>query len=96
MKPKTALTIIMILSILGLLFSAYFAYYDTWGGGCQEAVIACPEGSSDIMSDTPICLYGVIINLLTLIFSIAGLVASKDKSTTPTVKPKVPKTDSTM
>lgn len=80
MKPKTALTIIMILSVLGLLFSAYFAYYDTWGGGCQEAVIACPEGSDDIVSDTPICLYGVIINLLVLIFSVVGLIGGKEKA----------------
>jgi len=82
MKPKTALTIILILSILGLLFSAYFAYYDTWGSGCVESVVACPEGN--IMSDVPICLYGVVVNLLVIIFSLLGLLGKNKKGDEPT------------
>ena len=77
MKPKTALTIILILSILGLLFSAYFAYYDTWGSGCKETIVACPEGN--IISDVPICLYGVVINLLVIVFSLLGLLGKGKK-----------------
>ena len=94
MKPKTALIIILILSVLGLLFSAYFAYYDTWGKGCVETVIECPEEGGDIVSDVPICLYGLVINLLVIIFSLLGLLGKgkpkEDEGGKPKMKAKEP------
>lgn len=85
MKPKTALTIILILSILGLFFSAYFAYYDTWGAGCEVTVVNCPE-EGDLMSDVPICLYGIVVNLLVIVFSLLGLLG-KNKNGQGPAKP---------
>jgi len=73
MKPKTALIIILVLSFLGLLFSAYFAYYDTWGGGCKETIIACPDNGGEQIGDVPVCLYGIVVNLLVIVFSLLGL-----------------------
>ena len=78
MKPKLALIIILILAFTGLLFSAYFAYYDTWGSGCKETIISCPEEGNSFVSDTPICLYGMVINLLIIVMSLLGLLKTEN------------------
>lgn len=77
MSYKTALIIIFIISIAGLLFSGYLSYYELWSpNGCADAVISCGTKSFTI-ADLPACVYGFVMYLV--IFGISGFSLIKNK-----------------
>jgi len=77
MSPKTALKIILVLAIAGLLFSGYLSYYELFvPGGCQQAAISCGIKKVTIAS-LPACVYGFFMYLLVFIFSVLGLKKEK-------------------
>lgn len=66
MKKQTALKIILIISIAGLLFSGYLSYSELFAK-------ACPLGSCTSVKGIPACVYGFFMYLVLLIVSILGL-----------------------
>ena len=71
MKQRTALQIILVISILGLLFSGYLSYLELFGGGCTGAV-SCPLKGSALLG-LPVCVYGFIMYLVIFVVVILGL-----------------------
>ena len=72
MKERTALKAILIISVAGLLFSGYLSYNELM-------MRVCITGSCPALFNLPVCVYGFFMYLLTLIFSIAGLLGKKKK-----------------
>jgi len=66
MKKQTALTIILIISIAGLLFSGYLSYSELFKS-------TCALGSCTNLVSIPACVYGFFMYLVLLVFSIIGL-----------------------
>ena len=66
MKPNIALTGIMIISIIGVLFSGYLSYSELTTGNC-------PLGNCPGIFGIPACVYGLVMYLLVLILSYLGL-----------------------
>jgi len=65
MKSKTSLTIISIISLIGILFSGYLTFGEltakTCGlGGCQQIL------------GLPTCLYGLVMYLVVFVISLLG------------------------
>jgi uncharacterized membrane protein len=70
-KKQTALNIILIISIAGLLFSGYLSYSELFKA-------TCPFGGCDGLFGIPVCVYGFFMYLAVFIVSICGL-KSKEK-----------------
>ena len=70
-KPRTALTIILIISIAGLLFSGYLSYNEIFNA-------ICPLGGCSNLLGLPTCVYGFVMYLAVFIIALLGLI-SKDK-----------------
>ena len=68
MKKQTALTIILILSIAGLLFSGYLSYSELFQKTCKL-------GTCTSVSGVPACVYGFFMYLIVFIISLIGLKA---------------------
>lgn len=66
MKPNIALTIILLISIVGVLFSGYLSYSELFAGNC-------PIGGCPTVGPFPACVYGLVMYLLVLILSYLGL-----------------------
>ena len=66
MKPNVSLTVILLISIVGVLFSGYLSYSEIFQGHC-------PLGSCPQVGPLPACVYGLIMYLLILILSYLGL-----------------------
>jgi uncharacterized membrane protein len=74
MIKQTALKVILLISIAGLLFSGFLTYteiFQNTAGYCYSA--SC---SSEIAS-IPVCVYGFFMYLAVFIFSIIGLSVKK-------------------
>lgn len=67
MKKHIALKTILIISIVGLLFSGYMSYTELFKGVC-----AAGGGCSNI-GGIPTCVYGFIMYLVVFIISLIGL-----------------------
>jgi len=72
MKQKTAIIIILAVSIAGILFSGYLSYYSLFTEGCTEGIISCGSNSVKLLG-LPTCLYGLIMYLVVAILSFIGL-----------------------
>lgn len=66
MKSKTALKIILIISVAGVLFSGYLSY-------SELVTRVCALGSCPSVSGIPACVYGFIMYLVVFVISILGL-----------------------
>ncbi|MEM4244609.1 MAG: hypothetical protein QW404_03720 [Candidatus Nanoarchaeia archaeon] len=66
MKKHTALKTIMVLSILGMIFSGYLSYTELFSG-------VCPIGGCSNIGGIPVCVYGFTMYLVVFIISILGL-----------------------
>jgi hypothetical protein len=74
MKKQTALKVILIISIAGLLFSGYLSYLEIF----ISSTAFCPSGTcSQKIASIPVCVYGFIMYLLVFIISILGLNSKK-------------------
>jgi len=67
MKSKTALKIILGISILGILFSGYLSYKELFTGVCPLG------GSCPSVATLPACVYGLVMYLIVLVISLLGL-----------------------
>jgi len=65
-KPGTALTAILIISIAGLLFSGYLSYTEL----IQKT---CPLGGCSNLLGLPVCVYGFCMYLEIFIISVCRL-----------------------
>ena len=68
MKPETALKIILVVSIVGILFSGYLSYSELSSGTCPIG------GSCPSVARVPACVYGLVMYIILLVVSILGLV----------------------
>lgn len=66
MKPKTALKIILGISVVGMLFSGYLSYLELVVGTC--ALGTCPA-----VVNIPACVYGFFMYLFVFVVSFLGL-----------------------
>jgi uncharacterized membrane protein len=66
MKPKTALTAILAISVVGILFSGYLSYSELFAG-------TCPIGGCPTVGPFPACVYGLVMYLIVFILSYLGL-----------------------
>ncbi len=71
MKKQTALLVILIISIAGLLFSGYLSYSELFNA-------TCPFGGCSNLLGLPTCVYGFVMYLAVFIITLLGL-TSKDK-----------------
>ncbi|MCX6746996.1 MAG: hypothetical protein NTU63_02575 [Candidatus Pacearchaeota archaeon] len=67
MKTKTALKIILIISILGVLFSGFLSYFELFAGTCPIG------GRCTLFLNLPACLYGLVMYFIILFISIFGI-----------------------
>lgn len=70
MKKKTALLMILTISVVGMLFSGYLSYSELFKKVC--AFDSCP-----IVNKIPSCIYGFFFYGLTFIISLIGLSSKK-------------------
>jgi len=66
MKKDIALKTILVISVLGLLFSGYLSYAELIKG-------TCTIGGCSYVLGFPACVYGFVMYLIVLIISILGL-----------------------
>jgi len=71
MQKKTSLTIILIISIAGLLFSGYLSFTELFAGFCGASKLGM--GSCSNVFQIPACIYGFVMYLAVFIISIIGL-----------------------
>lgn len=69
MKKRLTLWIILIIAIVGLLFSGFLTY--------TEMLKACILGSCNNIAGVPACVYGFFMYLAIFIISIIGLRSKK-------------------
>jgi uncharacterized membrane protein len=65
MKSKTSLTIISIISLVGILFSGYLTFSELTAG-------TCPIGGCSQIAGLPTCMYGLIMYLIVFVISLLG------------------------
>ncbi|PIS41352.1 MAG: hypothetical protein COT25_03500 [Candidatus Kerfeldbacteria bacterium CG08_land_8_20_14_0_20_42_7] len=70
MKAKHALLTIMIISIVGMLFSGYLSYGELFKDTCNATSFAhCGTWS---FADLPACVYGLVMYTVVFIVSLLG------------------------
>lgn len=67
MKPKNALKTILIISLLGMIFSGYLSYSEIFTKSCALS------GGCTSVSGIPACIYGFVMYLVVFIISLLGL-----------------------
>lgn len=75
MKKESALKIILIVSIAGILFSGYLSYTELFAGFCGASKLGM--GSCSKVLQIPACVYGFFMYLIVFIISIMGLNSKK-------------------
>ncbi len=65
METKKALTIISIISAIGVLFSGYLTFSELTAG-------KCPISGCQSILGLPTCLYGLIMYLVVFVISLIG------------------------
>ena len=71
MKKETALKIIFIISIAGMLFSGYLSYTEIFAGFCGASYLGM--GNCSNVFQIPACVYGLVMYLLVFVISLIGL-----------------------
>lgn len=71
MKKETALKVIFVISIVGMLFSGYLSYTELFAGFCGASKLGM--GSCTNVFQIPACVYGLVMYLIIFIISIVGL-----------------------
>jgi uncharacterized membrane protein len=75
MKKESALKIILIISIAGILFSGYLSYTELFAGFCGATKLGM--GACTNVLKIPACVYGFFMYLIVFIISIIGLNSKK-------------------
>jgi len=71
MKKQTALKVILILAIAGMLFSGYLSYGEIIAKSCYAAKLGM--GQCTQVFKLPACVYGFVMYLIVFVISILGL-----------------------
>ena len=71
MKKQIALKTILIISILGMLFSGYLSYGELVAKSCYATALGM--GSCSVVVGIPACVYGFVMYLVVFVISILGL-----------------------
>jgi len=66
MKSKTALKTILVISIVGILFSGYLSYSEL----VREV---CALGACSNVAGIPACVYGFVMYLVVFVIALLGL-----------------------
>lgn len=92
MKEKTALKVVFIISIAGLLFSGYLSYMELFQNGCENAIIKCSVGDEPVvdLGTLPACVYGLVMYLIIFIITGLGLKGKKEVTEKVEEKPEKP------
>lgn len=73
MSYKKTLQIILVIAIIGTLFSGYLSYYELFvPAGCGAAVVSCGPNPVTIAS-LPACVYGLFMYLSVLVLTSISL-----------------------
>ena len=75
MKKQTALKTILIISILGMLFSGYLSYGELIAKSCYSSQLGM--GSCTVVAGIPACVYGFVMYLVVFVISVIGLRSRK-------------------
>ncbi|OGD84738.1 hypothetical protein A2165_03135 [Candidatus Curtissbacteria bacterium RBG_13_40_7] len=76
MSGKTALKIILVISIAGLLFSGFLSYRELFLGDCDLGFVSCGTKTGPIFG-LPACVYGFVMYLIVFVVSFLGLRSKK-------------------
>jgi hypothetical protein len=71
MKKQTALTIILIISIAGLLFSGYLTYGELFAKTCYATSLGM--GPCTNVARLPACVYGFFMYLIIFVICLFGI-----------------------
>ena len=71
MKKQVALKTILIISILGLLFSGYLSYGELFAKSCYATALGM--GACTNVLNIPACVYGFVMYLVVFVISILGI-----------------------
>lgn len=71
MKKELALKIILIISIIGMLFSGYLSYKELFAESCTSGCRL--SANSSTIGGIPVCVYGFVMYFLVFIITILGL-----------------------
>lgn len=71
MKPKLALKSILVISIVGMLFSGYLSYTELFAGFCGAAKLGM--GACTNVFRIPACVYGFFMYLIVFVITLLGL-----------------------
>jgi len=77
MKKVTALKSILVIAVLGLLFSGYLSYKEFFPAS-GEIVGCAPIGTPGTIFGYPPCVYGFFMYLVVGVVAFLGLRGSKD------------------
>lgn len=67
MKSRASLKVILIISIIGIIFSGYLSYSELFNHTCLLG------GSCTSVASIPACVYGFIMYLIVFVISLFGL-----------------------
>lgn len=76
MTGKTALKIILVISIVGLLFSGFLSYRELFSGECDLGLVSCGTKTGSVIG-LPACVYGFFMYFVVFIVSFLGLRSKK-------------------
>lgn len=65
MKQKTALNIILYISLVGVLFSGTLSFFEL-------AMSSCPLGGCSSLAGIPVCVYGLIMYIAIFVVALIG------------------------
>jgi uncharacterized membrane protein len=73
MTKKGALKTIVVVAIIGVLFSGFLSYRELFMDSCDLSFVSCGANVAGL----PACVYGLVMYLGVLVVSILGLRAKK-------------------
>ena len=76
MTKYKALKVILVISVLGVLFSGYLSYRELFMGSCNLGFVKCGVNTPPI-AGVPACVYGLVMYLSVLLISALGIKAKK-------------------
>lgn len=66
MRPKLSLFIILIISLVGMIFSGYLSYGELLKKTCSI-------GGCSMVAGVPACVYGFVMYLIVFLIALSGL-----------------------
>jgi uncharacterized membrane protein len=66
-NKETALKIVSVIAVVGIMFSGYLSYNEIFTGVCAAG------GSCPSVYNIPACVYGLIMYIIVLVISTMGL-----------------------